>query len=99
MNDKWYFSTVDVSQIFSLLQIVTNYFKVLKFEKRSGIFASKNYPVFSTFTRLTKWHRMTQKKSRTTNDISSIVRFSLNEASGTRTPDNLIKSQVLYHLS
>lgn len=41
MNDKWYFSTVDVSQIFSLLQIVTNYFKVLKFEKRSGIFASK----------------------------------------------------------
>ena len=62
MNDKWYFSTVDVSQIFSLLQIVTNYFKVLKFEKRSGIFASKNYPVFSTFTRLTKWHKMTQKK-------------------------------------
>lgn len=60
MNDKWYFSTVDVSQIFSLLQIVTNYFKVLKFEKRSGIFASKNYPVFSTFTRLTKWHKMTQ---------------------------------------
>lgn len=41
MNDKWYFSTVDVSQIFSLLQIVTNYFKVLKFEKRSSIFASK----------------------------------------------------------
>ena len=57
MNDKWYFSTVDVSQIFSFLQIVTNYFKVLKFEKRSGIFASKNYPVFSTFTRLTKWHK------------------------------------------
>ena len=57
-----------------------------------------NFP-YSTFTRLTKWHRMTQKKSRTTNGFSSIVRFSLNEASGTRTPDNLIKSQVLYHLS
>ena len=33
------------------------------------------------------------------NSAKSLPVRQLNEASGTRTPDNLIKSQVLYHLS
>ena len=32
-------------------------------------------------------------------DLSKIISLYNNERAGIRTPDNLIKSQVLYHLS
>ena len=35
----------------------------------------------------------------TKKDITKVISFLISEASGIRTPDNLIKSQVLYRLS
>ena len=39
------------------------------------------------------------KKDRVLNDLKLCLFLSNSERAGIRTPDNLIKSQVLYHLS
>ena len=44
-------------------------------------------------------HMNKYKKTVQTPILRELYGFSVSEASGTRTPDNLIKSQVLYHLS
>ena len=43
-------------------------------------------------------HGAHTKKAETI-DLNDLRLFLTSEPSGTRTPDNLIKSQVLYHLS
>ena len=57
------------------------------------------FPLLDFYSTKKMTQNDTEKKAAQPTIFRQLYGFSGNEASGTRTPDNLIKSQVLYHLS
>ena len=58
----------------------------------------QNGPIWDIYNRLQSVTLQHREKAETL-DFSRFSAFFLTERAGIRTPDNLIKSQVLYHLS